>query len=355
MSLKDDLLADKGKLKRNDIQALAEKYGFEPERVFKKANKLGIKLHESAEKYASTFGQEQQSSATTSQQTSANNYGQAPVGSGITAPGQETPEQNNSYDNNKPENNNSTAPANGGYPTVEPGAGAVAPGQDAPEQTDAYNQGAPKPAPAVNPAQEDKPELKLGQAIEQDKGKLKGKEIQQLAQDYGVSVEKVLKKAEKKGATLGGSAREKALNWQAKQNNSDETEEDRGTEPVGEDEQSQDPGGTSNDGTDQGQGEVEDQQSRQQHEQDMQDAQIAADKAEADAQRQHEADMQAQQARMSAKERANFRMDKNEQERKEKKNDIEYGFEKMMNETQGKKSFTTVSKNNPFMKDNYFN
>ena len=121
--------------------------------------------------------------------------------------------------------------------------------------------------------------------MKQDKGKLKGKEIQQLAQDYGVSVEKVLKKAEKKGATLGGSAREKALNWQAKQNKPDETEQDTGTEPVGEDEQSQDPGGTSNDGTDQGQGEVEDQQSRQQHEQDMQDAQIAADKAEADAQR----------------------------------------------------------------------
>ena len=314
MSLKDDLLADKGKLKRKDIQALAKKYGFEPERVFKKANKLGVKLHESAEKYASTFGQEQQSSATTSQQTSVNNYGQAPVGSGVTAPG-----------------------------------------QDAPEQTDAYNQGAPEPAPAVNPAQEDKPELKLGQAIKQDKGKLKGKEIQQLAQDYGVSVEKVLKKAEKKGATLGGSAREKALNWQAKQNKPDETEQDTGTEPVGEDEQSQDPGGTSNDGTDQGQGEVEDQQSRQQHEQDMQDAQIAADKAEADAQRQHEADMQAQQARMSAKERANFRMDKTEQERKDKKNDIEYGFEKMMKDTQSRTSFTTVSKNNPFMKDNYFN
>ena len=87
----------------------------------------------------------------------------------------------------------------------------------------------------------------------------------------------------------------------------------------------------------------------------MQDAQIAADKAEADAQRQHEADMQAQQARMSAKERANFRMDKNEQERKEKKNDMEYGLEKMMKDTQSRTSFTTVSKNNPFMKDNYFN
>ena len=97
MSLKDDLLADKGQLKRGDIQALAEKYGFEPERVFKRANKLGVKLHESAEKYASTFGQEQQSSATTSQQTSGNNYGQAPVGSGVTAPGQDAPEQTDAY------------------------------------------------------------------------------------------------------------------------------------------------------------------------------------------------------------------------------------------------------------------
>ena len=128
MGLKQDLLADKGKLKRNEIKALAEKYGMDPQRVYKKANKLGVKFHDKVNKFASNQP-EQQSSATTSQQTSGNNYGQAPVGSGVTAPGQETPEQNNSYDNNKPENNNSTPPANSSYPTVEPGAGVVAPGQ----------------------------------------------------------------------------------------------------------------------------------------------------------------------------------------------------------------------------------
>jgi hypothetical protein len=288
MSFRQDLRNDKGKLKASDLKKLAKKYGMTNEEAYKRAKKRGANFHNSAHQY----------------QASGGGGGQ---------------------------------PQTSSYPEVQPGAGATAPGQKPPEQSHNYNQSAPEPAPAVQNNQT-KPEMTLGQAIEADKGKLKAKEIEALAEQYGVKTKKVVKKAEKKGVELGGKALENIQNNQQKPEMTlgQAIEADKGklkakeiealaeqygvktkkvvkkaekkdkelggkalenlgisdtpTEPKPEAEPENAPPAE-----DQGQNQQELQQKQQAHEQQLQTERLTAEKAEADAQRTHEAQMNSEQ------------------------------------------------------------